>query len=63
VMNFRFNLHGALIGSILMSIIATCLAAGINAIEYLTALQKNHKQAFESPELWLPWNYKSLTTR
>ena len=60
---FYFNLHGALIGSILMSIIATCLAAGINAIEYLTALQKNHKQAFESPELWLPWNYKSLTTR
>ena len=60
---FYFNLHGALIGSILMSIIATCLAAGINAIEYLTELQKNHKQAFESPELWLPWNYKSLTTR
>ena len=54
---FYFNLHGALIGSILMSIIATCLAAGVNAIKYLTELQKNREKVLKNPEAWMPWNY------
>lgn len=59
---FYFNLHGALIGSILMSIIATCLAAGVNAIKYLTALQENRGEVLKSPEAWLPWNYNLMDT-
>lgn len=57
---FFFNLHGAFIGSMLMSIIATCLAAGVNAIEYLTELQKNREKVRMKPDLWLPWNYKLM---
>ena len=54
---FYYNLHGALIGSMLTSIIATCLAAGVNAIKYLTELQKNRKKVLKDPEAWMPWNY------
>lgn len=57
---FYFNLHGALIGSVLTSIIATCLAAGVNAIKYLRELQKNRRKVLEAPEMWLPWNYEAM---
>ena len=40
-----------------MSIIATCLAAGVNAIKYLTELQKNREKVLKCPEACLPWNY------
>lgn len=59
---FFFNLHGAFIGSMLMSIIATCLAAGVNAIEYLTELQKNREKVRMKPDLWMPWNYGLMAT-
>ena len=59
---FFLNLHGAFIGSMLMSIIATCLASGVNAIKYLTELQKNRKKVKMNPEQWLPWNYELMDT-
>ena len=43
-----------------MSIIATCLTAGVNAIKYLTELQKNREKVRIKPELWLPWNYELM---
>jgi len=52
--------HGALIGSMLMSIIATCLAAGVNAIKYLTELQKNREKVLKNPEAWMPWNFDPM---
>ena len=55
---FYFSSHGALIGSILMSVIATCLAAGVNAIEYLTLIQKNKSDVFKNPEKWFSWDYE-----
>jgi transposase len=49
--------HSAYIASLLTSVIATCLHAGVNALEYLVAVQ-NHRQAvFANPRAWLPWNY------
>jgi transposase len=57
---FYYNLHGALIGSMLMSIIATCLAAGVNAIKYLTELQKNREKVLKNPEAWMPWNFDPM---
>ena len=53
---FKTN-HGAYVGSMLMSLIATCLSAGVNVIEYLTCLQDNKKKVFNCPDQWLPWNY------
>ena len=56
---FYKTLHGAAIGNILTSLIATCRLEKQNPVEYLTALQKNKSQVFKTPKNWLPWNYKS----
>jgi transposase len=50
--------HGALIGSMLTSIIQTCVMAGENPFEYLVILQQNKRALFKSPQDWLPWNYR-----
>lgn len=47
--------HSASIASVLTSLIATCLHAGVNAVEYLVALQDNRKEVLAEPEAWLPW--------
>jgi transposase len=49
--------HSAYIASILTSLIATCLHAGVNALEYLVALQAHRAAVFGDPAAWLPWNY------
>jgi hypothetical protein len=49
--------HSASIASMLTSLIATCLHAGVNALEYLVALQENRTAVFKDPAAWLPWNY------
>jgi transposase len=49
--------HSAYIASVLTSLIATCLAAGVNALEYLVALQEHRSEVFTAPEAWLPWTY------
>jgi hypothetical protein len=41
----------------LTSLIATCLQAGVNALEYLVALQEHRRAVFGDPAGWLPWNY------
>jgi len=48
----------AFIGSMMTSIIQTCVMAGENPFEYLVVLQKNRSALFKNPEAWLPWNYK-----
>ena len=50
--------HGAFVGSLLTSIIHTCVMFGENPVRYLIALQKNKKALFKSPQGWLPWTYK-----
>ena len=49
--------HSAYIASILTSVIATCVQAGVNALEYLVAIQEHRHEVRANPEAWLPWNY------
>ena len=49
--------HSAYIVSILTSVIATCVQAGVNALGYLVALQDHRQEVFANPGAWLPWNY------
>jgi len=55
---FYKTLHGANIGDLYMSIIHTCNLCGVNALEYLTILEKHSADVFKHPDRWLPWNYK-----
>jgi len=49
--------HSAYIASVLTSLIATCIYAGVNVIDYLVALQEHRAEVFAEPSAWLPWNY------
>ena len=49
--------YSAYIASMLTSLIATCLHAGVNALAYLVALQEHRPAVFGDPAAWLPWNY------
>src|SRR5262249_7635215 len=51
--------HSAYIASALTSVIATCLYAGVNALEYLVALQEHRAEVFADPAAWLPWTYQA----
>jgi hypothetical protein len=50
--------HSAYIASVLTSLIATCLHAEVNALEYLVAVQEHRREVFRDPAAWLPWNYQ-----
>ena len=47
----------AYIASVLTSLIATCLYAGVNALDYLVALQEHRREVVADPAAWLPWTY------
>ncbi len=47
--------HSAYSASVLTSRIATCLHAGVNALESLVALQEHRAEVFAEPAAWLPW--------
>lgn len=51
--------YGAMVGSILTSIIYTCELAGINPFEYLVALQVYKNHIVKEPKARLPWNYEN----
>jgi len=52
--------HSAYIASLLTSVIATCVQAGVNALEYLVALQDHRQAVFANPAAWLPWTYPTV---
>jgi transposase len=54
---FYATAHRASMASLLTSVIATCLQAGVNALEYLVAVQNNRQAVFAKPAAWLPWTY------
>jgi hypothetical protein len=56
---FYASSHSATVASILTSLIATCVQAGVNALEYLVALQTHRSAVFRQPAAWLPWNYQA----
>jgi transposase len=51
--------HSAYIASILTSVIATCAQAGVNAFDYLVAIQEHRQEVRANPSAWLPWNYEA----
>lgn len=51
--------YSAYIASVLTSLIATCRYAGVNALEYLVALQEHRAEVFTDPSAWLPWTYEA----
>jgi transposase len=55
---FYASEHSAYIASVLTSVIATCVQAGVNALDYLVALQEHRHEVFATPSAWLPWNYQ-----
>ena len=54
---FFATAHSAYIGSLLTSLIATCVAGGVNVLRYLTALQEHRAAVCRAPQKWLPWNF------
>ena len=40
-------------------LITTCIQAGVNALEYLVAVQDHRKAVFANPAAWLPWTYQT----
>ena len=55
---FYASTHSATVASMLTSLIATCAQAGVNALEYLVALQTHRSAVFRQPAAGLPWNYQ-----
>jgi hypothetical protein len=56
---FYASSPSATVASILTSLIATCVPAGVNALEYLVALPIHRSAVFRQPTAWLPWNYQA----
>lgn len=54
---FYKSTHSAYIASVLTSLIATCVYAGVNAVEYLVALQEHRGEVCADPAAWLPWTF------
>lgn len=55
--------HGADVGDAYMSLIHTAELCGANPFEYLTELQKHREAVAQTPEDWLPWNYKEALSK
>ncbi len=56
---FYQNDYSAYVASLLTSLIATCVQAGVNAMEYFVALQDNRAAVFVNPANWLPWTFQA----
>jgi len=54
--------HSASVASLLTSLIATCIQAGVNAMAYLVALQEHRSAVFANPADWLPWTFHATLT-
>ncbi len=56
---FYKTVNGAHVGDLFMSLIHTCHMVKANPFDYLSCLLKNEKRIQESPEKWMPWNYRN----
>ena len=55
--------NGAAVGDLFMSLIHTCELHGVNAFDYLTAMQLRASELARSPEEWMPWNFSDTRAR
>ena len=60
---FYKTLNGAKVGDAFMSLIHTAELNGIDAFDYLVALQRHYKRVAANPGDWMPWNYKDTLAR
>ena len=51
--------HSASIASLLTRVLATWVHSGVNAVDYLVAVQEHRQEVFANPSAWLPWNYQA----
>jgi len=56
---FDKNEHSASMASVLTSLIATCIYAGVNVLDDLVALQEHRAEVCADPSAWLPWTYQA----
>jgi transposase len=56
---FYKTLHGAHVGDMFMSLIATCELCGANPFDYLTELDRHADSAAANSAAWMPWNYRA----
>jgi hypothetical protein len=56
---FYHNDFSAYVGSLLTSLMATCIQAEVNAMDYFVALQDNRSAVFANPADWLPWTFQA----
>ena len=55
--------HGAEVGDLYMSLIATCEQNGVNPLTYLTELMRHTDELQANPAAWMPWNYTEALWR
>jgi hypothetical protein len=55
--------NGARVGDLFMSAIHTCHLNGVNAFEYLVALQRHADALKQTPGAWTPWTYRATLER
>lgn len=51
--------NGARVADTYMSLIHTCELNGIEAFDYLVAVQRHSEQVANAPDKWMPWNYNA----
>jgi transposase len=56
---FYKSRRGAFVGDLFMSLIHTCFLCDADPLDYLTQLLRNHQQAAQAPQEWMPWNYQA----
>ncbi len=55
---FYRSSEGSLVGDMFMTLIYTCELNGVDAFDYLNALQLNAESVARSPGDWMPWTCK-----
>jgi len=56
---FYKTLNGAHVGDLFLSFIHTAELNGVEAFDYLVALERHHDEAAAHPAAWMPWNYQA----
>lgn len=57
------TVYSAEYGSRLISVMVTCMVNGINAIDYLTQLQRHEAAVWSDPGAWAPWCYRQTLSQ
>jgi len=57
---FYKTLNGARVGDLFMSLIHTCRLNETDPFDYLTQLQRHAPALADTPQHWMPWNYREM---